>query len=31
MVCEIDGALPDEAVEKLKSVDGILRVTMARL
>jgi len=31
MVCEIDGALPDEAVEKLKNVDGILRVTMARL
>lgn len=31
MVCEVDGIVPNEAIEKLKSADGILRITMARL
>lgn len=31
MVCEIDGVLFDEVVEKFKNIDGILRVMMVKL
>ncbi|MEZ0537813.1 phosphoglycerate dehydrogenase [Caldicellulosiruptoraceae bacterium PP1] len=31
MVLEVDGIVPNEAIEKLKAVDGILRVTMAKI